>query len=135
MAHLHRSVATLRVMGDTLIPDEITALLGAQPSEAQTKGDQLVGPKTGRVRIAKFGMWRLHASERQPEDLDSQVQELLGQLTTDLSVWADLARRFDLELFCGLFMEVENEGVLLSPRTLVALGERGIELDLDIYAP
>ena len=135
MPRLHRSVATLRVMGDALIPGEITALLGAQPSEAQTKGEQLVGPKTGRVRVAKFGMWRLHASERQPEDLASQVQELLGQLTADLSVWADLSRRFEIDLFCGLFMEVGNEGVLLSPRTLITLGERGIKLDLDIYAP
>lgn len=135
MPRLHRSVATLRVVGDTLIPREVTALLGAQPSHAQAKGDRLVGPKTGVVRIAKSGMWRLHASERRPEDLDGQVQELLGQLTTDLSIWADLARRFDLDLFCGLFMEAENEGGLLSPRTLVALGERGIKLDLDIYAP
>lgn len=68
MAHLHRSVATLRVMGDTLIPDEITTLLGAQRSHAQTKSDQLVGLKTGRVRIAKSGMWRLHASERHSEE-------------------------------------------------------------------
>lgn len=135
MAHLYRSVATLRVMGDSLIPGEITDLLGAQPSEAQTKGDQLVGRKTGRVRVAKFGMWRLHATDREPEDLDGQVQEILGQLTTDLRIWADLAERFDLDLFCGLFMDVGNEGVLLSPQTLRALGERGIELDLDIYGP
>lgn len=135
MAHLHRSVATLRVVGDNLIPGEITALLGADPSKAQTKGDQLIGPKTGRVRIAKSGMWCLYASERQPGDLDSQVQELLGQLTTDLRIWADLAQRFDIELFCGWFMESTNEGVSVLPYTLVTLGERGIQLDLDIYAP
>jgi hypothetical protein len=28
-----------------------------------------------------------------------------------------------------------NVGVEISPRTLLALGERGISLDLDIYAP
>lgn len=135
MANLHRSVATLRVTGDALIPSEITTLLGAKPSEAQTKGDQLIGPRTGRIRIAKFGMWRLEASEREPEDLDGQVHELLSQLTADLSVWADITREFEINLFCGLFMEVGNEGVLLSPSTLTALGQRGIELHLDIYAP
>ncbi len=122
-------------MGDTLIPSAITALLGAGPSESQTKGDQLVGPKTGKTRIAKGGMWCLQASSRQPGDLDGQAQELLAQLTADLSIWADLAQRFDIDLFCGLFMEVRDEGVTLSPRTLVALGERGIELGLCIYAP
>jgi len=80
-------------------------------------------------------MWSLHAGECEPEDLDSQVQEILGDLTADLSVWADLAQRFEIDLFCGLFMKVANEGVLLAPATLMALGERGIALDLDIYAP
>ena len=135
MAHLYRSVAALRVAGDTLIPSEITSSLGAEPSIAQTKGDQIVGPKTGTIRIAKSGMWQLQATTRQPEDLDGQVQELLDQLTTDLAIWADLARRFNIDLFCGLFMEVTDEGVSLSPHTLVALGKRGIELGLCIYAP
>lgn len=135
MAHLHSSVASLRVKGDTLNPDEITRLLGAPPSYSHACGDELIGHKTRQVRIAKSGMWSLHAGECEPEDLDSQVQEILGDLTADLSVWADLAQRFEIDLFCGLFMKVANEGVLLAPATLMALGERGIALDLDIYAP
>jgi len=64
-----------------------------------------------------------------------QVKELLGKLTNDLSVWADIAQRFKIDLFVGLFMDVTNEGVLISPHTMTLLGQRGIELDLDIYAP
>ena len=65
----------------------------------------------------------------------AQVAELLDALTLDLAVWRDLSGRFKADLFCGLLMERSNEGLMLSARALQALGERGLELDLDIYGP
>ncbi|GAA5484837.1 DUF4279 domain-containing protein [Haloferula sargassicola] len=135
MACISRSAATLRIIGDDLIPDEITRLLGASPTQAQTKGDKIVGKKTGNVRIARFGMWRLEASDCEPGDLDDQIRLICGQLTDDLAVWESFASRYKMDLFCGLFMECGNEGISLSPAALFALGSRGIELDLDIYDP
>jgi hypothetical protein len=133
MATLARSVATLRIWGDSLVPDDVSQALGAAPSKSQLKGQELpVG--AGRVRLAKFGAWYLHASETSPADLDSQVGEILVKLTSDLSVWSDLSTRFDIDLFCGWFLEERNEGLCVSPHTLRSLGERGIELALDIYA-
>jgi hypothetical protein len=37
-------------------------------------------------------------------------------------------------MFCGLFLGDTNEGLSLRPETLARLGERGLVLDLDIYA-
>ena len=48
-------------------------------------------------------------------------------------MWRALVARYDVDLFCGWFLENSNEGVSLSPSSLLALGERGIELDVDIY--
>jgi len=132
MPVLHHSLVTLRFFGDELNPDEITALLGASPTAAHHKGQQLTGSQPGAVRIARTGSWRLNAARREPEDLEAQIFEILDQLTSDLAVWQALAR-FRPDLFCGLFMGSSNDGVSLSPRTLLALGERGIELGLDIY--
>lgn len=134
MGALERSVATLRVSGDDLRPEEITALLGASPTHAQIKGETLVSA-SGRERIARFGMWRLRAKDTEPEDLNAQVEELLAQLTPDLAVWRELSERYRIDLFCGLFMANGNDGVSIAPRILLALGERGIELELDIYSP
>jgi len=78
-------------------------------------------------------MWRLLAEDREPEDLDGQITELLSRLTSDLEAWRNLASRFRMDLFCGLCLESLNEGVSISPSSLAALGERGIELALDIY--
>jgi hypothetical protein len=134
MAQVQRSVVSLRISSDDLIPDEITRLLGATPTHTQIKGEKIVGKKTGHVRIAKFGMWRLSASDREPEDMDGQIREILSQTNSDLSVWRSIAQKHEIDLFCGLFLRVSNEGMTLSPESLSALGERGIELGLDIYS-
>jgi hypothetical protein len=133
MAHLHRSAATLRVAGDALDPKEITRLLGCAPTDCHMKGE--VKQSKHRDIVRKTGMWSLQATDRQPEDLDAQVAELLSQLTPDLSVWTSLSRQFEINLFCGFFMQETDEGVDISAKTLKALGDRGIKLGLCLYAP
>ncbi len=133
MATIARATAALRISGESLNPSEITVLLGASPTTAQHKGEELVG-RSGVSRIAKFGMWRLAAAETSPADLDAQVREIIAQVSSDISVWSDLASRYDIDLFCGWFMEKGNEGQDISASTLRELGIRGIELSLDIYA-
>lgn len=133
MAQLHRSKATLRIAGDALVPDVVTAALGYAPDEAQVKGQEFVGRTTGKVRVAKFGMWRLAAPETSPGDLDAQIKNILAKLTSDLAVWRGLSTEFEMDMFCGLFMRKENEGLSFSAESLAMLGERGIGLSLDIY--
>lgn len=135
MAHLYRSVATLRISGEDLDPDEISAVLGCAPTTNQRKGDVLTSKTTGRSRTLKVGSWFLDASDREPEDLDRQIAELLGKLTPSMDAWHSIAERYDVILFCGFFMRETNEGVEISPASLAALGQRRIVLGLDIYSP
>ena len=131
MATVKRSVATLRISGDALVPAAITRALGAEPSAAQIKGESLVSKSTGNVRIAKFGMWRLEATLLEPAVVDSHVIEILEKITPDLSFWKPLTGEFSADLFCGLFMQQTNEGLELWAQTLAALGNRGIKLGFD----
>lgn len=133
MARIARAIAALRIMGDSLVPSEITSLLGVSPTTGFCKGQELLRA-SGIPRIAKGGMWQLQASDTSPADLDSQVREILARVSQDISVWTQLASRFDIDLFCGWFMEEEGEGLSISPNTLRELGTRGIELALNIYA-
>lgn len=132
MGIVDHSVAMLRLFGDDLIPGEISALLGASPTEFCHKGQEIIGSVTGNVRIAKTGSWRLSATRQEPEDLEAQIFEILGHLTQDLSVWQSLSR-YEPDLFCGIFMGSSNDGLPLSAKALLALGQRGIALGLDIY--
>lgn len=137
MAQIQESNVALRIIGDDLVPAEITALLGTSPTRAVVKGEtgkHIVGPKVGDVRVARSGMWTLEASDRQPEDMNSQIEEILSRMTVDLSVWQGITKRFRVDLFCGLWLTGCDNGMTLSPKSLAALGERGIELGLCIYA-
>lgn len=135
MAHLHRSVATLRISGENLDPDEISALLGCAPTTSQRKGDVRTSKTTGQSRTLKSGAWFMDASDREPENLDGQIAELLGKLTPSMDAWHSIAERYAVDLFCGFFMRETNEGVEISPASLLALGQRKILLGLDIYSP
>jgi hypothetical protein len=79
-------------------------------------------------------MWNLKTDACKPENLDGQIASLLGKLQQDLGVWASVSSQYKIDLFCGLFMKETNEGLEISPKTLQALGERGISLGLDVYA-
>ena len=63
---LNYSLASLRIFGEALIPDEITRLLGAAPTESRMKGDVRYRSKEGRETIAKKGAWFLSADEQTP---------------------------------------------------------------------
>ena len=135
MAAISESHATLQMFGDTLEPAEITALLGGEPTHSQKKGQEIRSPKTGQVRIVRQGSWRCRSAPQHPANLDVQVAGLLEGLTDDMEIWRGIAARFKLRLFCGLFLKAANEGLEVSPATLLALGQRGISLGLDVYGP
>jgi hypothetical protein len=132
MGQIHHSAATLRIFGDELRPDDISQMLKCQPTKAELKGEVIRYP-SGRERRVKRGNWRLIAKSAEPEDLDGQIRWLMSQVSDDLSVWKLLTQAYDVDLFCGLFMQSSNDGLSLSPETMLMLGLRGIELGLDIY--
>jgi hypothetical protein len=135
MGALDHSIVCLRIFGDDLVPEEITSLLGAAPTEAHLKGEEIVGANTGKVRITKTGRWSISATDCSPEDVEGQLFEILNQLTQDTTRWTSVTSRFETDLFCGIFMGNSNDGLELSAKALLALGERGISLGLDIYDP
>lgn len=131
MAHLARAVASLRIAGEDLVPADVSALLGCDPTRGWAKGDTLGSRRA--TRTARFGMWTLEAHETESADLDAQFTAILSRLTTDGSVWVELRGKYDVDLFCGWFMERGNEGMSIEPETMAALGTRGISLDIDLY--
>lgn len=132
---LSRLQVALRVVGDGLDPDEITRMLGVTPRVALRKGESV--RRGGRSHPQGTGVWSYGLTEdASPEwELEDAIVALLGRLPSDLELWRDIASRFAIDMFCGLFMGSENQGAGLSPSTLRLLSDRGIRLDLDIYGP
>ena len=93
---------------------------------------KLLGCATDREH---YQSWCLHAPDSAEGDLDSQIAWILQRVTDDRSIWRGLSQDYRVDIFCGLFMERSNRGVLLSAATMYELGVRNIEIGLDIYAP
>jgi len=133
MAALHRSVASLRIFGDTLNPEEISRTLDCQPSESFVKGQ--IKHSKHRDIVRKTGAWLLKAADRTPGDLDAQVKELFSRVNLNPAIWVSLAGQYQVDIFCGFFMKETDEGFEVSPETMKVLVERGIKLGVCIYAP
>jgi hypothetical protein len=134
MPQLNYSSAALRIFGEILQPEEITRFLACAPTMSWLKGHTFK-TSAGHTVVRPTGAWILDAKKSEPENLNDQVSEILGKLTADISIWNSISQRFQLDLFCGLFMEKSSAWLLLSPATLLALAERKIQIDLSIYGP
>ena len=132
---MHKTAASLRIGGDALDPDEISQVLGCPPTQGFRKGQVVRGKVTGHEFVKKSGMWMLEADDQQPGNLDEQIKSIFTRLPDDLEVWRDLSSKFRMDLFCGFFMEVGDEGLEISPDSLRLLGERSVALGFCIYAP
>ncbi len=124
------SSISLRFFGDDLIPDELTQLLGVEPSVSYRKGDVFRGKRYDR--IYDVGSWRLH-TERSDIDLQDQINKLLDKLPADLEIWHSLTKRFQADLFCGLWMKRWNRCLSFEVATLQQMTERGLSIGLDVY--
>ena len=129
---IDRVVVTLRLYGESLDPDEVTKMLGCQPTFAIRRGE--VFPRGRYRRFATTGMWHLHGDRPENEDLEVQVQFLLGRVTRDESVWEDLAQRFRIDMNCGVFLGAWNRGFELSVPLLTELSRRRLMIGFDVYS-
>jgi hypothetical protein len=124
------SSVSLRFFDDHLDPDELTQILGIEPSIAYQKGDIFRGKTYDK--IYEIGSWRLRGKRSQVE-LEEQINQLLDKLPSDLDVWRSMTSRFQADLFCGLWMKRLNRGLNLEVATLQKIAERGLSIGLDVY--
>lgn len=132
MSAISNSVAALRIFGEELDPVEISRLLSAIPSDSHRKGEAWVS-SSGRRYVRKTGMWSLEASREAPDSLQSQILRILTVLSADQEAWRILGHRFEIDMFCGLFMAESSEGLDISAAVMGWLAERGIPLAICIY--
>lgn len=134
MDNLQRASVTLLISGDSLVPDELTALLGELPNLGVTKGETFRASHGEEIE-ANTGRWVFGGDWRSPPDLDEQVTELLLALPSGSELWLELTRRFQCWVTVGAYLNDWTGGLTLAPATLKLLAERNLPIDLDLYAP
>jgi hypothetical protein len=93
------------VYRDDLDPDEVTIVLGCEPTSSHRKGDKM---KRGN-NVWRRGPWLVSkVGTAAPEQLTSK---LLDRLPKDEHTWEWLAKNHDVQLRFGLFLERWNRGL------------------------
>jgi hypothetical protein len=119
------------VFGDALQPDEVSALLGCQPTRFHRKGDK--GSKNGSAP-ERTGAWILDSQLSEKAEIEEHIEGLLGPISNDSDEWANLTSRFSASILCSIFLDQYNEGFELSPRLAQSLADRGLVIAFDIYS-
>ncbi len=121
-----RTSVSLRIFGERLDPEDVTAALGCPPTQAYRKGDR-VGPRTPNPR--NKGMWLYRCSTG---TLDAQLRAVLGILP-EQSTWECLVAGQTADVYCTAEMDGDVGGLFIDANLLTELGRRGIGLNVEIY--
>ena len=132
MGPVTRTTVTLRFYGESLQPRELSERLGGVATHAAAKGETWLTP-SGAERVAKKGFWGVRLAAEDADTFEVQVAKLFATLSPDCATWRELSERYEGNLFVGLFLGGPNEGLIIAPETALAIAERGLELQLDIY--
>jgi hypothetical protein len=130
MAEVVATSATLRISGELLDPADVSRLLGCSPTSAEKQGDPM--GSLGNI-LARQGGWKLRIEREDGEHLSDQISQLLAATSPDHDVWADVVRRYRVDVYCGVWLDEPGQGLNLAPEVLAELGRRGISLEFDIY--
>lgn len=127
---------TLRIMGDTLDPDEVTRVLKHSPTISYRKGDDILRSDGTFMRPARSGRWSLKVTpESVPlEDCCDAVEHILALFTCDAEAWRSLTIPHHADFFIGLRLDTKNRGIEISPKLMLLLGERGVKIGFDVYS-
>lgn len=131
LAAIARVSVSLRVFGDGLEPDEVSALLGRQPTRFHRKGDK--SSKNGSAP-GRTGGWILDSRLSQKDEIEEHIESLLAPISNDSDEWENLTSRFSASILCSIFLDQFNEGFELSPRLAQSLADRGLVIAFDIYS-
>lgn len=117
---------------ENLDRDEITNLLGHNPTKAWNAGERHPIGNTKKTKITNWGKWYL-SSERDSTDLNIKIKDLLEKLTDDLNKWQKLTSKYESWIDVAGYMNNWNRGFMLETDVLKLLSERNLEIYFDIY--
>lgn len=128
-----------RIIGNNLIPQEITELLEIEPSNSHKRGDSNAGfTKKGKVvRYAPFssGLWSIKSRLTKSTSFEEHIMGVLELLEPVKDKIKELScRGYKVDFFCGYFFSSEIQaGVSLDSNILKCISDLGANLEICMY--
>jgi uncharacterized protein DUF4279 len=131
--NIPRLRVSLRIRGDALDPEFLTQQFGVTPSLSARKGETVI--REGRENLQKTGVWLYRLEVPSATELGEVIALLLEVFPEDSTLWGEITSAYTADVFCGVFLQDENQSTVVEPEVLAALARRGLPLSLDFYAP
>lgn len=131
--NIPRLRVSLRIRGDALDPEFLTQQFGVTPSLSARKGETVI--RHGREGLQRTGVWVYRLDVPPETELGQVIGLLLEVFPEDSTLWGEITSAFTADVFCGIFLQDENQSTVVEPEVLAALARRGLPLSLDLYAP
>ncbi len=124
---------TLSVYSKNLDREEVTQLLGVQPTTAWNPGERHpIGKRgSGKTRIVDWGKWYL-TIDRNRSPVEPKIRKLLQQCTPSLESWHRLASKYEIWLTIDAHLGNWNRELDHAPDVLQLLSERRLMLKVDV---
>jgi hypothetical protein len=129
--NIPRLRVSLRIRGDALDPDFLTQQLGVAPSFSARKGEVIA--RRGRERLQTTGVWTYRLEVPPATEIGDAIAHLLAALPEDATLWEEITSSFTADVFCGVFLEDDNQSTLIQPEVLGTLARRGLPLSFDLF--
>jgi len=127
--------ASLNVTDNELVPEEITRLLGQQPTESQTKDIPLLREDGSVRRIPRFGRWSRTLKVKQTDEWDvaEVVRMLFAGLPDSQDVWNQVAKQGEICISLGLSVSTGSQDFAFDSKLIKMLADRSAAVWFDVY--
>jgi hypothetical protein len=123
---------TLTITSDDLQPNEISGLLGIQPTAHHLRG----APFGKRGRTLNFGRWSLSTGRldfRSGRSCEDQFDDFMRSIPDDTAVWERITAQHEAQVLIYLWMRTWNREFDISAFALGELARRRLRLHIDTY--
>lgn len=129
---LEQSSLGINFYSEHLDKDEITELIGIQPTKSWNPNERHRMGNRGLYRMTNWGKWYFH-TERDSRDINIKIDELLSKLTPNLNIWNKLTSKYEVWMDVAGYMNNWNRGFKLSPESMRMLSDRNLDIFFDLY--
>ncbi len=124
--------AWLRVMGPEVDPDEVTAIMGVQPTSVQRRGDTV--PSKPEKTLSRGGWWISTEGILESKDARHHLDWILEKVLGKQDALTELQGRGYLVDVCVRWdSRWGHGGPTIGPKQMRALADLGIDLWFDVY--
>jgi hypothetical protein len=129
-----RTYATLRIYSNSIDPDEITLLLGINPTSIQRCGELVQSSRKTNTAHKLNGWFLTSDGALESRDIRQHLNWLLDQLASKEAAIRSLQlENCRMDISCYWLARDGHGGPTISPRQMEALVKLNLELWFDVY--